>query len=47
MLLFGIDTPRNWEIISTTLLVADAVWAMVGVQARPMIEVCHIKLILS
>ncbi|GMQ05289.1 hypothetical protein CsSME_00050374 [Camellia sinensis var. sinensis] len=38
MLLFGIDTPRNWEIISTTLLVADAVWAMVGVQARPMIE---------
>ncbi|THG05526.1 hypothetical protein TEA_016679 [Camellia sinensis var. sinensis] len=38
-MLFGIDTPRNWEIISTTLLVADVVWAMVGVQARPMIEV--------
>ncbi|KAI8010845.1 hypothetical protein LOK49_LG06G01373, partial [Camellia lanceoleosa] len=38
LLLFGIDTPRNWEIISTTLLVADAVWPMVSVQARPMIE---------
>ncbi|KAI8020831.1 hypothetical protein LOK49_LG03G03167 [Camellia lanceoleosa] len=38
LLLFGIDTPCNWEIISTTLLVADALWPMVSVQARPTIE---------